>query len=76
MLGKQYNTRVTNSVNIRYNNAGDIHRELSELRLSRVDTAVELEKTRQLLTTQRNINQNYRKEVPPTIINTTLYKCI
>ena len=73
MLGKQYNTRVTNSVNMSYNNADDIHRELSELRLSRVDTAVELEKTRQLLTTQRNI---YRKEVPPTIINTTLYKCI
>lgn len=48
--------------------AVDLHRELSELRLSHVDTAAELEKTRQLLAAQRTINQDYKKEVH-------MYKC-
>ena len=43
--------------------AADLHRELSELRLSQAETSAELEKTRQLLTAQRTINQDYTKEV-------------
>ena len=43
--------------------AAHLHRELFELRLSQEEAAAELEKTRQLLTAQRVVNQDYHKEV-------------
>lgn len=43
--------------------SADLHEELSELRSSHADIVAELEKTRQLLATQRTINQDYKKEV-------------
>ena len=41
----------------------DLRRELFELRLSQVEAAAELEKTRHLLAAQRAVNLDCQKEV-------------
>ena len=57
-----------------YVHVADLRREVSELRLAHADTAAELEKTRQLLSAQRAINQDYHREVHvPYILHMCMY---